>query len=39
MDQYHDELMNLSSSDISDSDESDISKKPSQLNNSVEVAR
>ena len=37
MDEYHDELMNLSSSDISDSDETSLSRKSTQSNYSIDV--
>ena len=37
MNEYHDDLMNLSSSDISDSDETSISRKSIQSNYSIDV--
>ena len=37
MNGYHDDLMNLSSSDISDSDETSISRKSIQSNYSIDV--
>ena len=37
MNEYHDDLMNLSSSDISDSDETSISRKSTQSNYSIDV--